>query len=74
MEKFSPKKKQEKPTQQPTCNMQLLKKMVDLIDDKYCYERDDWFKIITAMKMCGFTEDDGLEWSKNTIRYSQNIT
>ena len=45
--------------------------MVDLIDDKYCYERKHWLKIICAMKNCGFTEEEGLAWSSNTIRYSQ---
>ena len=45
--------------------------MVDLIDDKYCYERKHWLKIICAMKNCGFTEEEGLAWSSYTIRYSQ---
>ena len=71
VERFAPKKKTDKPTQQATGNIDLLKKMLDLIDDEYCYDRDDWFKIITAMKKCGFTEEEGLEWSSNTIRYSK---
>ena len=57
-------------TVKTSCNIDQLKKMVDLIDDKYCDEREDWLKIVPAMKKCGFTEQEAREWSMKSDRYS----
>ena len=55
---------------QSSCNIERLKKMVDLIDDKYCDDRNSWLKIVPAMKKCGFTEQEAREWSMKSDRYS----
>ena len=44
--------------------------MVDLIDVKYCDDRDDWLKIVCAMKKCIFTEEEVREWSMKSDRFS----
>ena len=48
-DKVKPKTKKET-TQQPFSDTEVLKKMVDLIDVKYCDDRDDWLKIVCAIK------------------------
>lgn len=57
---------------QSSSNIDVLKKMVDLIDVKYCDDRDAWLKIVNAMKKCGFTEDDAKQWSMKSDRYSES--
>ena len=73
MEKLQPKpKKTEKAITQSSSDIALLKKMVDLIDVKYCDNRDDWLKIVYAMKKCGFTEEETNSWSMKSQRYTEN--
>jgi len=72
MEKFAPKtKKAEKKTENST-DIAQLKQLVDLIDVKYCDNRDDWLKIMFAMKKCGFTEEDARDWSMKSERYTES--
>ena len=53
-------------------DLELLKKIVDLIDDQYCTNRDDWLKIVYAMKKCGFTEEETKSWSMKSDRYTDD--
>jgi len=72
-EKLQPKtKKAENTITQSSSDKALLKKMVDLIDVKYCDNRDDWLKIVCAMKKCGFTQEEAREWSMQSDRYTEN--
>jgi len=72
MDKFTTKtKKAENTITQSSSDKALLKKMVDLIDVKYCDNRDDWLKIVYAMKKCGFTEKEATEWSMKSDRYTE---
>ena len=70
-DEIKPKPKKET-TQQPSSNTDLLKKMVDLIDVKYCDDRDDWLKIVYAMKKCGFTQEEARQWSMKSDRYTES--
>jgi phage/plasmid-associated DNA primase len=73
MDKFTTKtKKAENTITQSSSDKALLKKMVDLIDVKYCDNRDDWLKIVYAMKKCGFTEKEATEWSMKSDRYTES--
>jgi phage/plasmid-associated DNA primase len=38
---------------------------------EYCDNRDDWLKVVYAMKKCGFTEEEAREWSKKSERYTE---
>jgi len=67
----APKKKSTVITQ-TSSDIDLLKKMVNLIDDEYCDSRDDWLKIVNAMRKCGFTEEEAREWSMKSDRYSES--
>ena len=49
-------KKETKPSNKPSSPNDLLKKLVDLMDVKYCDDRNDWLEIICAMKNAGFTK------------------
>ena len=46
--------------------------MVDLIRIKYCDNRDDWLKIVCAMKSCCFTKEETREWSMQSDRYTES--
>ena len=46
-----------------------LKEFVNLIDIKYCNNRESWFKIIMAMKKVGFDFAYADEWSKKSKGY-----
>lgn len=70
-DKVKPKIKKET-TQHEPCNIEMLKKLVDLIDVKYCDDRDDWLKIVYAMKKCGFTEEETRSWSMKSDRYTES--
>ena len=74
MEKLQPKPKKTEKAEitQSSSDKALLKKMVDLIDMKYCDNRDDWLKIVYAMKKCGFTEEETNSWSMKSQRYTEN--
>jgi phage/plasmid-associated DNA primase len=73
MDKFTTKtKKAENTITQSSSDKALLKKMVDLIDVKYCDNRDDWLKIVYAMKKCGFTQEEAREWSMKSDRYTES--
>jgi len=72
MERFAPKHKSENKIHKSTGDKQLLKKMVDLIDMKYCDNRDTWLKIVCAMKKCGFTQAEAREWSMQSDRYTED--
>ena len=65
-------KKSDKPKQKPSGDKQLLTKMVDLMDMKHCDNRDDWLKIVCAMKNCGFTQEEAREWSMKSDRYTES--
>jgi len=72
MEKLQPKpKKAEKKTENST-DIAQLKQLLDLIDVKYCDNRDDWLKIVYAMKKCGFTEKETNSWSMKSDRYTES--
>ena len=64
-------KKESTPSNEPSSPNDLLKKMVDFIDVKYCDDRNDWLKIICAMKKCGFHEEDAKEWSMKSDRFTE---
>jgi len=51
-------------------NLQLLKKIVNLIDIKYCDNRDDWLKILLAMKKCGMSFEEADKWSQSSGHYT----
>ena len=72
MDKFTTKTKTENTITQSSSDKALLKKMVDLIDVKYCDNRDDWLKIVYAMKKCGFTQEEAREWSMKSDRYTES--
>ena len=73
MQQFAPKKKTTSaPQQKPTSNKEFLTKMVDLIDIKYCDNRDTWLKIICAMKKCGCTQEEARKWSVQSDRYTES--
>ena len=72
MDKFTTKTKTENNKQESSGDKALLKKMVDLIDVKYCDNRDDWLKIVYAMKKCGFTEEETNSWSMKSDRYTES--
>ena len=73
MDNFAPKKKKTKNTiTQPSEDKELLNKLVDLIDMKYCDNRDHWLKIVCAMKSCGFTQEEAREWSIQSDRYTES--
>jgi len=72
MDKFTTKTKTENNKQESSGDKALLKKLVDLIHMKYCDNRDDWLKIMFAMKKCGFTEEEAAEWSSHSERYTEN--
>ena len=38
---------------------------------KHCDDRNDWVKIICAMKKCGFHEEDAREWSMKSDRFTE---
>ena len=71
MDKFTTKTKTENNKQESSGDKALLKKLVDLIHMKYCDNRDDWLKIVYAMKKCGFTEKEATEWSMKSDRYTE---
>jgi phage/plasmid-associated DNA primase len=71
MDKFTTKTKAENNKQESSGDKALLKKLVDLIHMKYCDNRDDWLKIMFAMKKCGFTEEEAREWSMQSDRYTE---
>jgi len=72
-DKFTKKaEKAENTITQSSSDIVLLKQLVDLIDVKYCDNRDDWLKIVYAMKKCGFTEDDARDWSMKSERYTES--
>jgi phage/plasmid-associated DNA primase len=72
MDKFTTKTKTENNKQESSGDKALLKKLVDLIHMKYCDNRDDWLKIVYAMKKCGFTEKEATEWSMKSDRYTES--
>ena len=49
----------------------LLKTLVGLIDVKYCDDRNDWLKMVCAMKKCKFTEQETKEWSMKSDRFTE---
>ena len=67
---FEPKKKSME-VAQSSSNIDLLRKLVELIAMEYCDNRDDWLKIVYAMKKCGFTEEEAREWSMKSDRYTE---
>jgi len=50
----------------------LIKTLVGLIDVKYCDDRNDWLKLVCAMKKCKFTEQETKEWSMKSDRYTES--
>jgi len=72
MDKFTTKTKTENNKQESSGDKALLKKLVDLIHMKYCDNRDDWLKIVYAMKKCGFTEEETNSWSMKSDRYTES--
>jgi len=73
-EKFTKKAEKEaaeKKTENST-DKSLLKQLVDLIDVKYCDNRDTWLKIVYAMKKCGFAEEYARVWSMKSERFTEN--
>jgi len=72
MDKFTTKTKTENNKQESSGDKALLKKLVDLIHMKYCDNRDDWLKIVYAMKKCGFTQEEAREWSMKSDRYTKS--
>ena len=70
-EKAEKAKKAENTITQIPSDITLLKKLVNLIQVEYCDNRDDWLKILFAMKKCGFTEEDAREWSSQSERYTE---
>ena len=67
---FEPKKKNTE-VAQSSSNIDLLRKLVDLIAMQYCDNRDDWLKVVYAMKKCGFTEEEARNWSMKSDRYTE---
>ena len=53
-------------------DLELLKKIVNLINIKYCDNREDWVKIVLAMRKCGMPFSFADEWSQCSSRYSQS--
>ena len=47
-----------------------LKKVIDLIDIKFCDNRGDWVKIVLAMKKVGLPFEFADAWSKKSSKYS----
>ena len=72
IDKFTTKTKTENNKQESSGDKALLKKLVDLIHMKYCDNRDDWLKIVYAMKKCGFTEKETNSWSMKSDRYTES--
>ena len=72
MDNFASKNKTDNKTQESSGDKALLKQIMDLIDIKYCDNRDTWLKILYAMKRCGFTEKEAQEWSIKSIRYTES--
>jgi hypothetical protein len=67
---FEPKKKNTEVGE--SSSIDLLRKLVELIAMEYCDNRDDWLKVIYAMKKCGFTEEEARNWSKKSERYTDS--
>ena len=53
-------------------NLELLEKIVALIDIKYCNNRSDWVKIVLAMKKSGLSFEIASNWSKLSGGYTEN--
>ena len=49
----------------------MLKTLVGLIDVKYCDDRNDWLKLVCAMKKCKFTVQETKEWSMKSDRFTE---
>ena len=67
---FEPKKKNTE-VGESNSDIDLLKQLVELIAMEYCDNRDDWLKIVYAMKKCGFTEEEARNWSMKSDRYTE---
>ena len=73
MDNFTPNfKKTENTIIQSPSDKKLLKKLVGLILQIYCDKRDDWLKIVCAMKNCGFTQEETRQWSMKSDRYTES--
>lgn len=51
---------------------ELLYKLINMVSQEYCDNRDDWLKIVYAMKKCGVAEEFARDWSKKSDRYTED--
>ena len=69
MDKFQPKK--ETPAQSSSADVGTLQSIVDIIAISYLDDRDDWIKIMCAMKKCGFSEEQARQLSMKSDRFTE---
>jgi len=51
-------------------NTDVLQRVIELIDKKYCDQRSSWSKLIMAMKKCGLPREYADTWSKKSGSYT----